>query len=134
MKRIEVRDESIDTGPIHITKRGKRVLGGIMLAAAAATTVLVASNEGLPNNHKFTHEQLNTMEKESVTVQPGEGPDQIVKDVESELAGDQQGFSDVSDFVQEQGLIKHDGINTLESGQLVEVPLISGIPHNLNIK
>ncbi len=69
--------------------------------------------------------QLQQLPHIEVTVQPGEGADDVLLRANSLLPYNSQAFQDESEYITEQGAALSDG-HMLQSGQLVSVPQYYG--------
>jgi hypothetical protein len=110
----------------------RRMVAGLAVAALAVGAVKagqeVVSFVKDHTGHEYTSEELNKMPYTAVTVEPNEGPEQIIRQVEPSLLGDGQGRADMIDFIDKQGLAKD---HMLQQGQQVIVPLVPGMKHNV---
>ena len=130
MKNSATRHESKNTErPFRLTPRAEKLVAGVASLAMAglgggvAMGVRAAFESVGKQGHDYTNEQLDHMQKVSVTVREGEGANSVVLGIDPKSLSP-QGLEDLVGYVRDQGNIVKDGVHTLGRDQTVLVPVI----------
>ena len=110
----------------------RRIVAGAVLAGAAVAGIagIAHVKEGFDNRNtvEYTQDQYKEMPQMHITVQPGDGAEDVIRSVEPGILADPELRAEVIDYIQAQGANKDaNGNPQLAQSQEVSVPAVPGM-------